>query len=112
MCGTDLYRRLKLEQDRLRDENFSGLGAQVSDLRLQQLHLLARPAAPHLQEPVYDGVQIHLIFRHSWDLLLALGRESKACRQRRTSRGVVGGEFARETLCCCPAQGKACERAL
>jgi hypothetical protein len=46
--GTDLYGRLKLEQNGLRDEDFARLGAQIADLRLQQLHLLSRPATSDL----------------------------------------------------------------
>jgi hypothetical protein len=68
---TDLYGRLELEKNGLRDENLASLGAEVPNLRLQQLHLLAGPAATNLQQSVYDGVQIHLVFRHSCDLLLA-----------------------------------------
>ena len=61
---TDLYRRLKLEQNGLRDEDFAGLGAQVADLGLQQLDLLARPAAPDLEQSVYDGVEVDLVLSH------------------------------------------------
>ena len=85
---TDLYRRFKLEQDGLRNENLAGLGAQVSDLGLQQLHLLSRPAASHFQESIYDGVQIHLSFGHSCDVLVALRSGRGAYWQgRKTSRG-------------------------
>lgn len=87
---TDLYRRLKLQQDGLRDEDFAGLGAQVSDFCLQQLDLLARPAAADLEEAVYDGVQIHLVFGHSWDVLRAsaqVSREARAGLARVRERG-------------------------
>jgi ribosomal protein L29 len=44
----------QLEENRLRDENLTGLGAEVTNLRLEQLNLLARAATPHLQKPVDD----------------------------------------------------------
>ena len=47
---------LELQQDGLADEDLAGLGAQEPDLRLQELHLLARPAATDLEEAVDDGV--------------------------------------------------------
>lgn len=75
---TYLDGRLEFEQYRLRDENLSGLGAQIADLSLQQLDLLPRPAASHLQEPVYDGIQVHLILcRHCHRLLLADGEDAR-----------------------------------
>ena len=70
--STDLYGRLELEENGLRDENLTSLGAQVSNLGLQQLDLLAGPAAADFQQPVYDGIEIHLVFCHSCDLLRAL----------------------------------------
>jgi hypothetical protein len=69
---TDLYGSLKLKQNGLGDEDLARLGAQVTDLCLQQLHLLAGPAAADFEKPIYDRVQVHLVFRHSCDLLLAL----------------------------------------
>lgn len=71
LSSTDLDRCLELEEDRLRDEDLSRLGAQIADLSLEQLNLLAGPAAPDLKETVYDRVEIYLVFRHSCDLLLA-----------------------------------------
>jgi hypothetical protein len=68
--STDLDRRLELEEDGLRNEDLTGLGAQVTDLRLKQLDLLAGSAAPDLKKTVYDRVEIYLVFRHSCDLLL------------------------------------------
>lgn len=86
-AGTNLYGCLELEEDGLRDEDLSCLGAQIADLSLEQLHLLAGPAASDFEEPVYDRVQIYLVFRHSCDWLLArvlggVARENLA-RQRR-----------------------------
>jgi len=55
----------KLEQDRLGDENLAGLGAEKADLGLEELDLLARAAAPHLQEAVDYGVEINFVLvRH------------------------------------------------
>jgi hypothetical protein len=71
LIATDFYRRFQLKQDGLADEDLARLGAQISDLKLFQLHCLAGPAATDLLELVYDGIQIHLVFRHSWDVLLA-----------------------------------------
>ena len=70
--STDLDRRLELEENGLRNEDLASLGAQVADLRLKQLDLLAGPAAADLKQTVYDGVQVHLVFGHSCGLLLAL----------------------------------------
>lgn len=47
-----LDRSLQLEQDGLGDEDFAGLGAEVADLGLKKLDLLAGAAAPHLQQAV------------------------------------------------------------
>mgnify|MGYP004502128587 CR=1 FL=1 len=69
--STDLDRCLELEENGLRDEDLSRLGAQVADLGLEQLNLLAGPAAPDLEKAVYDRVEIYLVFCHSCDLLLA-----------------------------------------
>lgn len=78
-CWTHLDGSLELEQDGLRDEDFAGLSAKISNLSLEQLHLLARPAASDLQEPVYDGVKIHLVFGHSWDWLRVSVSVRKVC---------------------------------
>lgn len=51
----------QLQQDRLRYENLASLGAQVSDLTLQQLHLFTRSTTANLQQTVDYGVQVHLI---------------------------------------------------
>lgn len=74
---------LKLQEDGLRDENLTGLGAQIANLRLEELDLLARPASSHLQKSVYDGVQIHLLFRHGGGLPMA------AAWMRKGRRGEV-----------------------
>jgi hypothetical protein len=90
---TDLDRSLELKEDGLRDEDLTRLGAQIADLSLEQLYLLAGPAASDLEETVYDRVEIYLVFGHSCDLLLAwcrVGRE-----QGRTSRGWGRRERAR-----------------
>jgi hypothetical protein len=68
---TDLDGCLELEEDGLRDEDLTRLGAQIADFSLEQLYLLAGPAAPDLEETVYDRVEIYLVLGHSCDLLLA-----------------------------------------
>jgi hypothetical protein len=52
--NTYLDRGFELQKDRLRNEDFTSLGAEETDLRLQELHLLARTAAPHLQKAIDD----------------------------------------------------------
>jgi hypothetical protein len=46
---TDLDGSLKLEEDRLRNEDLTSLGAKVSNLSFKELDLLARPAASHFE---------------------------------------------------------------
>jgi hypothetical protein len=46
---TDLNGSLKLEEDRLRNEDLASFSAEVADLSLKKLNLLARPAASHLE---------------------------------------------------------------
>lgn len=60
-AGTYLDGCLKLKQDGLRDEDLAGLGAQVPDLGLEQLDLLAGTAATDLQEAVDYGVQVDVV---------------------------------------------------
>jgi hypothetical protein len=73
-----LDRRLQFKQDRLRDKDLSSLGAQMADLSFKQLDLLAGPTSSHLQEPIYDGIQVHLILhRHCHRLEMADG--TKTC---------------------------------
>jgi hypothetical protein len=55
----------ELEQNGLGDEDLAGLGAEVPDLGLEQLDLLAWAAAPHLQEAVDYRVEIDVVLvRH------------------------------------------------
>ena len=89
MTVTDLDWCLELEKDRLRDEDLSGLGAQIANLSLEQLNLLAGPAAPDLKETVYDRVEIYLVFCHSCDLLPACCR---GCEGARENLARVGSE--------------------
>lgn len=49
-----LYGSLQLQQNRLGDEDFPGLGAEIADLRLQKLDLLSRAATSNLQQSVDD----------------------------------------------------------
>lgn len=57
--------RLELEQYWLRDEDLSSFRTQIADFGFEKLNLLARSTTPHLQEPIYDGVKVHIILiRH------------------------------------------------
>lgn len=56
---------LQLEEDGLGDEDLASLGAQVSYLRLEQLHLFAGATATHFEQAVDDGVEIDIVLvRH------------------------------------------------
>lgn len=46
---TYLDRGLELEEDGLGDEDLAGLGAEITDLGLEKLDLLAWTAASHLE---------------------------------------------------------------
>lgn len=58
---TYLDRCLELEQDGLGNEDLASLSAQVSNLGLEQLDLLAGAAATDLQEAVDYGVQVDIV---------------------------------------------------
>jgi len=63
--ATCLDGSFKLEQDGLGDEDFAGLGAEIPDFGLQKLDLLARSAAPHLEEAIDYRVEIDVVLvRH------------------------------------------------
>lgn len=74
---TDLDWRFQFQQYRLRDENLPSLGAKIPNLRFQQLHLLSRPAAPHLQQSINDVVQIHFLISHDVLILETKTKEKK-----------------------------------
>ena len=60
-----LDRSLELEQDGLRDEDLASLSAEIANLCLQKLDLLARAAAPHLEETIDYRVEIDfMLVRH------------------------------------------------
>ena len=60
-----LYRCFQLEQNRLRDEDLTSLGAQVTNFSLKQLNLLSGSASANFQQSIDDGVEIHLLLiRH------------------------------------------------
>lgn len=52
---------LKLEEDGLGNEDLTGLGAKITDLRLEKLNLLARAATSHLEKPIDYRVKIDLM---------------------------------------------------
>lgn len=60
-CAAYLDWGFKLKQDGLRDEDLTRLCAQVANFSLQQLHLLSRSASAHLQQAVYDRVEIDVV---------------------------------------------------
>jgi hypothetical protein len=45
----DLNRSLEFEENRLRDEDLTSLGAKITDLGFKKLNLLSRSAASHLE---------------------------------------------------------------
>lgn len=62
---TNLDGGLKLQKDRLRDEDLTSFCAEIADLSLQELNLLSRPASSDLQQTVYYGIEIHIVLvRH------------------------------------------------
>ena len=59
----NLDRRLKLEQDRLRDEYFAALDAHAADLGLGEVDLLAGAAAAHLEQARNNAVDVDRLRR-------------------------------------------------
>jgi hypothetical protein len=56
---------LQLEEDWLRDKDLTSLGAEETDLSLQELNLLSRSATSDFQQSIYDGVEVDFILvRH------------------------------------------------
>lgn len=58
---THLDGSLEFEENGLGDEDLAGLGAEEADLSLEELDLLARAAAPDLEEAVDYGVEVDLM---------------------------------------------------
>lgn len=79
-----LDRSLKLEKDGLRDENLTSLGAQVADLSLKKLDLLARAASPNLEETVDYRVKVDLML--VCHLLSSPARKMARCYREKISR--------------------------
>jgi hypothetical protein len=72
---TNLDGRLKLEQDGLTDEDLPRLGAQIADLMLMQLDLLAGTASADFQQSFNDVFEVHIVVGHGeW---LAGGEEGE-----------------------------------
>ena len=64
-AGAYLNGSFKFKQDRLRNEDLACLGAEIADLGLEQLDLLAGTAASDLEEAVDYGVEVDLVLvRH------------------------------------------------
>jgi hypothetical protein len=78
--AADLDGSFELEQNGLRNEDFTGLGAEVADLRLEELDLLAGAAASDLEQPIDYRVEIDLVL---------------VCHCRGLSRREVGRECVR-----------------
>jgi hypothetical protein len=57
---TDFNWRFELEQDRLRDEDFSGFVANLLDFILSELNWLAWFTAPHFEQPVNNVVDVEV----------------------------------------------------
>lgn len=77
---------LKLQQNGLGNEDLAGLGAEETDLRFQELHLLARTAAPHLQEAIDDRVQIHFLIGHNGRTLTKDGEKGTKRKGKRKKK--------------------------
>jgi hypothetical protein len=72
----------------LGDEDLTGLGAQITDLCLQQLNLLAGPASSDLQQSVDDGVEVNVVLvRHCFCPLVEEG-DGGFCCGFRSERGM------------------------
>ena len=68
---TYLDRCFQLQQDWLGDEDFTSLGAKITNLCLQKLYLFAWSAASDLQQSVDDGIEIYIVLvRHSFSPLV------------------------------------------
>jgi hypothetical protein len=79
--ATNLDGRLKLQQDGLTDKYFSRLGAQPTNLLLEQLDLLAGTTSADFQQSFYDGLEVHIVVGHAgW--LAGGGGEGKARVER------------------------------
>lgn len=74
----------QLQQNGLRDEDFSRLSAEKANLRFQELNLLSRPATPHLQQTVNDRVQIHFLVSHGDMVLMGQQKSNKKWKTKKT----------------------------
>jgi len=74
---TDLDRSLKLKEDGLGNENLASSGAEVTDLGLEKLDLLARSATADLEQSVDDGVEIDVLLVRHYEKALQEGRKGK-----------------------------------
>lgn len=73
-----LDRSLELEENGLRDEDLTRLGAEVADLSLKELDLLSGTAAANLEEAVNDGVEIDVVLvRHVWRERCGMGKKGQ-----------------------------------
>jgi hypothetical protein len=68
---------LKLEENGLGNENLASSGAEVTDLGLEKLDLLARSATADLEQSVDDGVEIDVLLVRHYEKALQEGRKGK-----------------------------------
>jgi hypothetical protein len=71
----------ELEQNGLGNEDLAGLGAEIADLGLEQLDLLAGAAAPHLQEAVDYRIEVDVVLVRHCRIPLILLAETMARKQ-------------------------------
>jgi hypothetical protein len=69
-----LNRSFKLEEDRLGNEDLASLSAEIADLCLEQLDLLAGTASSNLEETVDYGVEIDLMLVRHFLFILSCPR--------------------------------------
>jgi len=107
--AANLNGSLKLEQDGLRNENLAGLSAEETDLRLEELDLLAGAAAADLEQPVDYRVEVDfMLVCHCGEL--SRQREMRLVYAKRRSGGgaregltrAVGGAMSD----CCERRGR------
>jgi len=84
---TDLDGSFKLEEDGLGNENLASSGAEVTDLGLEKLDLLARSATADLEQSVDDGVEIDVLLVRHYEKALQEGRKGKTKKSLAERRG-------------------------
>ena len=63
---TDLDRSFKFQQYWLRDKYLASFLAKVTNFCFKKLHLLPRSTASYFEQPIDDGIEVHIILiRHA-----------------------------------------------